>query len=136
MNLIRWVHKIQILVILFAAVSCLSGITENEARLTESTSDDRLIGPKVPLNLNQPLSTRTGTIANRSKRAIIFRPLFVYRQQQIKKQRQHNAEQQTAAAGVAASNFDYVRYPQPTTQYSGGSWSSPSVNPPGCRCWY
>uniref|UniRef100_A0A182S6N2 Secreted protein n=1 Tax=Anopheles maculatus TaxID=74869 RepID=A0A182S6N2_9DIPT len=38
----------------------------------------------------ESLDTTSSTSHSRSKRAIIFRPLFVYRQQQIKKQRVQN----------------------------------------------
>ncbi|XP_055608240.1 uncharacterized protein LOC129755650 [Uranotaenia lowii] len=73
--------------------------------------------PAINTNVFSELTDQT---PSRSKRAIIFRPLFVYRQQEIKKQRlqamRQEQQQQTAQAKPAqnprpsyASAYPYLR---------------------------
>lgn len=80
--------------------------------------------PSNEFHTNQP--------ANRHKRTIVFRPLFVYRQQQIKKTRVKDAEQQHHYVDPTDDRFGepsngqhyhHHSYPQPYPQSYPESYS-------------
>ncbi|XP_058836796.1 uncharacterized protein LOC131693189 [Topomyia yanbarensis] len=140
MNVTGVKHIIEIFafVTFFTLSSCLPRVPHNGNHPVNTTGDasavnisatpeppdskgahtDRLKDLTLPQGLISHLTNHTEASKHRSKRAIIFRPLFVYRQQEIKKQRLRK-ERLQAAEEAAASNNYYSRYP-PSTQYSDG----------------
>ncbi|XP_058830303.1 uncharacterized protein LOC131689318 [Topomyia yanbarensis] len=126
-------HIIEIFacVTLLTSITCFPMVTHNGTHLVTSTEanisimpnptaikqipTDHSINPTLTPNPNPLVIAPTGPSENRPKREIIFRPLFVYREQQIEKQRINNARQK-ATDEAAARNSYYARYP-PQTQY-------------------
>lgn len=87
----------------------------------------QVVAPDFPLDPNW-YSEESAEPKRRAKRAIIFRPLFVYRQQEIKKQRLKEERQQQAAAQASQLQPQTRPAPQNTNYAPNYSYQK------DCRC--
>uniref|UniRef100_A0AAG5D7Z8 Uncharacterized protein n=1 Tax=Anopheles atroparvus TaxID=41427 RepID=A0AAG5D7Z8_ANOAO len=94
-----------------AALPSASSVNETENSRAVSQSKDLHIPLHVPAG-STISSNMPDQGATRNKRAIIFRPLFVYRQQEIKKQKlKQMREQQQQQAVYSSTQRPHTRQP-------------------------